>query len=259
MSDFIFIRKSRNLLSSVLHVVLNILLGMSSIALTVITGSWLFGILLVLLSKWRMFAVRPYYWWLNIKSNLVDLIVGSSFVLVAFSAGTTVLPIHIILGFLYAAWLVALKPLSSELATKVQALVAVFIGATSVTLLFAGWPSIALVTASFVIGYGASRHVIVQSEDKNFGLINLIFGLLLAEIAWISHSWLIVYSFGESGIVVPQLAILLTLFTFAFGNVYLSVLKNDGKIKAEVILPVAFSLLLAVIMVLWFSNPIFNV
>ena len=91
-SDYIFIRKSRNALSTALHVTLNILLGVGSIFVTIVSGSWLIGFILVLLSKWRMFAVRPRYLWLNIKSNLVDLIVGFSFVALAFFSGAS--PLH---------------------------------------------------------------------------------------------------------------------------------------------------------------------
>ena len=31
---------------------------------------------LVVLSKWRIIAVRPRFWWANIQANLVDLTVG---------------------------------------------------------------------------------------------------------------------------------------------------------------------------------------
>jgi hypothetical protein len=38
------------------------------------------GYILVLLSKWRMFAVRPRYWLANVRANMTDLIVGLSIV-----------------------------------------------------------------------------------------------------------------------------------------------------------------------------------
>ena len=84
MADYVLIRKSRNVISSVLHVFLNILLGVGSVAITIATGSWIIGIILVIISKWRVFAVRPRYWLVNILSSLVDLIVGSSFVFIAY-------------------------------------------------------------------------------------------------------------------------------------------------------------------------------
>ena len=76
MADYIALRKGRNTLSTILHAGLNIALAIFSTALTVISGNWIFGVLLVLLSKWRIVAVRPRYWWVNLKANLVDLIVG---------------------------------------------------------------------------------------------------------------------------------------------------------------------------------------
>ena len=98
MADYSIIRKSRNTLSSFLHVLMNILLGVGSISVTLISGSWILGIILVLISKWRIFAVRPRYWLLNLKSSLVDLIVGASFVVLAYLSGTEILPIHILLA-----------------------------------------------------------------------------------------------------------------------------------------------------------------
>ena len=82
MADYVLIRKSRNMLSSFLHVFLNLVLAIGSIYITFKTTSVVLGLVLVLLSKWRMFAVRPRYWVLNLKSNLVDLIVGCSFVVI---------------------------------------------------------------------------------------------------------------------------------------------------------------------------------
>ena len=148
MSDFILFRKSRNIASSILHVILNILLGVGSIILTIITGSWLLGFLLVILSKWRMFAVRPRYWLLNLKSNLVDLIVGVSFVLIAYCSGNTeIYFVHYLLAVLYSLWLVILKPMSSPAATAAQALIAIFLGTTAATLMSASSDSLYLVLA----------------------------------------------------------------------------------------------------------------
>src|SRR6266576_420682 len=66
------------------------------------------AIFLILLSKWRMFAVRPRYWVANIISNGVDIIVAVS--LVVFMASTTVVWWQLIWTLLYGLWLVWLKP-----------------------------------------------------------------------------------------------------------------------------------------------------
>ena len=72
MSDHIVLRRGRNVLSSILHVALNIALAVGSVLITWATKSPVIGLSLVLISKWRTFAVRPHYLELNIKANLVD-------------------------------------------------------------------------------------------------------------------------------------------------------------------------------------------
>lgn len=260
MADYILVRKSRNVLSSIIHIILNILLGVGSIFLTTISGSWILGILLVLVSKWRIFAVRPRFWLLNIKSSLVDLIVGSSFVLIAYCSGTTILPVHIVIAILYTLWLIALKPRSSEAAAEAQALASVFLGITAAVMLSASLNSIFVVIAAFVIGYSSARHVLIQGEDDDFSLVTAVCGLICAEVAWLSHSWLIVYSFGNTGLIVPQLSIVLTIFSFVFGRVYRSIIKHDNKLKADdTLIPIIFSVVVIAVMFIFFSKPIFDV
>ena len=260
MSDYIFIRKSRNALSSLLHFVFNLALGIGSIVLTVITGSWLLGFLLVLLSKWRMFAVRPRYWFLNLKLALVDLIVGTSIVLLAYTAGTTVLPLHYLLAAFYCIWLIFIKPKSGETAAETQALIAVFLGSAATVQMTASANALFLSLIIWIICYGATRHVFVQSDDKEFTLITLTTALVGAEIAWLSHAWLIVYQFNFLGLIIPQLSLILTLLAFAFNRVYKIILKKDGRLKwNDVSTPVIFCTLLLAIVIIWFSKPIFNV
>ena len=260
MVDFINVRRGRNVLSGAMHVVLNLVLAVASTALTLISGSWILGAALVLLSKWRTVAVRPRYWWLNIKSSLVDLIVGMGLVLLVYFAGTELNVGHVILTVVYAVWLVAIKPKSSELMTEVQSLMAVFFGMAAATVVAANLDPVVLVVASFVIGYGATRHLLIQSEDHDFSIITFAVGLLMAQISFVLYHWLIVYSLDAIGLVVSQLAIIQTLLVFVFFKGYKSALKHDGALRAsEVLLPTFFSVAVIVLMVLFFSRPIFDV
>ncbi|MDR3297863.1 MAG: hypothetical protein LBT19_00580 [Candidatus Nomurabacteria bacterium] len=260
MADFINARRGRNALSAATHVALNLILAAASTALTLISGSWILGVILVLLSKWRVVAVRPRYWWLNIKSSLVDLIVGMSLVLLVYYAGAELNVGHIILTIIYALWLVAIKPRSSEMMTEIQSLFAVFFGTAAATFAVAKFDPLILVIASFVIGYGAIRHVLIQGEDRDFSLVTFVSGLLMAEISWVLYHWMIVYSLDAVNLVVPQLAIVQTLLAFVSFKGYKSVLRHDGKMRvADVVMPILFSVAVMVVMVLFFSKPIFNV
>lgn len=263
MPNFILIKRSRNALSSVLHVIFNIILGFSGVAITALTGSPIIGIFLVILSKWRMFAVRPHYWLTNFSANSVDLIVGISFILLSLPvSGATAdfLPIHALLSLGYILWLTILKPRTSFPATEAQALTAIFLGTNAATLqLFPFHPALAVLTV-FLIVYFSVRHILIQNDDPDFNFTALTLAIIAAEIAWISYFWLIVYSFNQFGVFIAQSAFLVTLATFCLGRIYHSHLRHDGRIRSsEVTSPILFTILLTLIMLLLFSKPIFNI
>lgn len=258
MADFIFIRKSRNVLSSFLHIVLNILLGAGSIFIA-IASSPLLGILLVLLSKWRIFAVRPHYWPANIKSSLIDFIVGISLVLLASYAGTTTAPIHFILAAIYIIWLLFIKPMSSETGTLIQALFAIFFGSNAASIMLATVNPALIVLVEFIIGYSASRHIFIQNHQEKPFFITLVCGLVFAEIAWLCNHWMIIYNFTFN-IIISQTAIILTILAFFFSYTHNSIEKHDGELRAsDVLVPTIFSILIITIIILNFSDPRFNI
>lgn len=260
MADYILARKSRNIFSNMVHVFLNLLLGIGSVLVTVLSGSPLLGLVLVIASKWRIFAVRSRYLWLNIKSNLVDLIVGISIVLLAYYTGATFLPVDFVLMAFYCIWLLFIKPLSSEAATLAQSLIAVFLGMSAATIMTANLDSIVLALVAFLIGYAASRHVLSQSNDKDFTLTTLVCGLVFAEIAWLSYNWSIIYTFGDTGIRIPQLAIILAIFAFVYNYTRQAMIKYQADFRFKHIIgPVIFGAVLIAVIVIGFSNPIFNI
>lgn len=260
MADYIFIRKSRNAISSLMHVILNLLLAVVSIGATVVTGSYIIGLVLIVVSKWRVFAVNHRYWLLNLRSSLVDFIVGVSFVLLAYAAGTTFLPVHFVLMISYAVWLIFIKPRSSSRFAVIQALIAVLLGTTTATIFAAISDSIVLVASEFLIGFAASNHVLVQSNEENPTYISLVVGLIFAEIAWLSNSWLIIYTFGSSDLCLSQLAIILTVLSYAYFQIYNESVTHDGKIKfGNVAVPIIFSLVVVAVLIISFSQPRFNI
>lgn len=261
-SDYVFIRKSRNIFSNILHVLFNLSLGVGSIFVSIVSGSWIIGAILVLVSKWRMFAVRPRFWFLNLKANLVDLIVGLSFVLIGYFSGTELLPIHYILAGGYSLWLIFVKPKTSESWNRIQALTAVFLGTSATTIACANYNPVFLVISVFIIGYAATRHILAQNNSSTItnGYPALIMGAIFAEIALLFYAWLIVYTFSAFGIMIPQLAIILVLFAFMSEKIYSSVESRDGHFKfSEVALPVLFSFALLAVIIFGFSEPLFNI
>ena len=204
--------------------------------------------------------MRKRYLWLNIKSNLVDLLVGLSIVLLSYYAGSSLLPVHFILMAVYVVWLLIVKPMSSEIATLAQSLVAVFLGISATTIMSASWNPVVGVILAFLVGYAASRHVLSQTSDKDYTLTTLVCGLIFAEVAWLCNTWGIVYTFGMTGIRIPQVAIILTIFAFVYNYARQAMIKyqEDFRFK-NIVGPVLFGVALIGIIVLFFSNPIFNV
>lgn len=260
MADYIFTRKNRNLVSSFLHIILNILLAVASVGATVITGNCIIGLVLVIISKWRIFAVNHRYWPLNIRSSLIDFIVGISFVLLAYAAGTTFLPVHIALMATYALWLIFIKPRTSLGANIMQSVIAVLLGTTAASIFAAITDSTVLVGVSFIIGFAASNHVLVQNGDHDANFISLVYGLIFAEIAWLSYSWLIIYTLGNTGICFSQLSLVLATLTYTYLQVHVEMDKHGNKLKfANLALPVLFSLLVILVLLISFSQPRFNI
>ncbi len=260
MADYVLARKSRNIASSMVHIFLNLLLGIGAVAITVLSNSPMLGIILVLVSKWRVFAVRARYIWINLKSNLVDIIVGLSVVLIAYYAGPDFLPVDFVLMAFYSVWLLFIKPLSSESAAMAQSLIAVFMGMCAATIMSANLNAIAITFLAFLVGYAASRHTLIQSNDKDFTLTTLVCGLVFSEIAWLCHTWSIIYTFGNTGIRIPQLAIILSIFAFVYNYARQAMIKYQADFRFKHILgPVIFGTILISIIVLFTSNPIFNI
>ena len=260
MADYVFARKSRNIASSAVHVLLNILLGMGAVLITVFSANPTLGIILVLISKWRVFAVRSRYLWINIKSNLLDIIVGLSVVLLTYYAGSSLAPVDFVLMAVYIIWLLLIKPMSSEKAVLAQSLIAVFLGISASTNMSATLDVTVAVLLAFLVGYVASRHVIVQTEEEDFVLTTLVCGLVFAEVAWLSHSWAIIYSFGDTGIKIPQVAIILTIFAFVYNYARQAMVRYREDFRfGNIMGPVLFGVILVAIIIFFFSRPAFNI
>lgn len=266
MADYVILRRGRNALSSAIHVILNITLAVVSTALTIISGNWIFAVLLVLLSKWRVVAVRSRYWWLNIKANLVDIIVGISLALLVYMAGTTSLNFwHVVLTFIYAIWLVFIKPQSSTRATEIQALFAIFFGSFATSLIATATNPIVGVLICFIIGYGSTRHVLSQGEDHDFLMATFVFGIIMSELFWIFYHWTIAYEIGGDSsfmtqFAIPQYPIVATLTFFVLARGYDSALRHDGKIRTDdIMMPTIFSALIMILMIFFYSSANFNI
>src|SRR5680860_818599 len=114
------IKKRRSVLSEIVYIALNICLSILLLITVRVTGSMWLAFFLVLIGKWRIFAVRPRFWVANVQANLVSIIVSVSFVVLLFVANSVdtsdsqILIIQSILVILDICWLLFLKSKSKR-------------------------------------------------------------------------------------------------------------------------------------------------
>lgn len=257
--EFLRVSRQKNIISESLYVLLNLALVAVLFLLMYVSGQVYLALLLVLLSKWRILAVRMRYWRANVLANLVDISVGFGTVglmYVADSAESSmVLWLQLAIALFYAIWLTVIKPLSTKKAMLIQSLIGLFVATWSIMALSYLLPLSVVVLLLFVVGYGVARHVLVAHEESQLAFLSLVFGLLVAELGWVMYHWTIGYglvSFGD--LKVPQAAIFMTLGGLAIERMYAAISSKKSIVSAEYLAPTIFSVATIVVLLLLFSS-----
>ncbi len=259
--EFLKTVRKRSFLSHLLYVVMNIGLAIAILWVVRATGSLPLAFLIVVVSKWRVLAVRPRYWLANAQANLVDFIVSISFVVMLHVMHTgggsdaQIFLAQIALVLLYIAWLLFLKPKSKRVYIAVQAGVALFAGVTALFMLSYDWIVTVPVIFMWLIGYATARHILSSHEEHHTALLSLVWGLVLAEIGWLAHHWTIAYNLPViSGVMIPQVSIIVLSLGFLVYQAYKSYVTNQRIRMGDIILPLAFTIGVISLLVLVFNN-----
>jgi hypothetical protein len=189
--------------SKVIYTILNIILPLFVFVL-VRTDFVQLAVTIILLSKWRMFAVRPRFWLANIRANAIDIIVGLSLLLFMVKSDSQMLQIVWVVA--YIIWLVIIKPASNSLWVSAQALIGLLCGLMA---LFIGWgsgPLYGLVLSTGLVCYLAARHFFDSFDEPYAKLLSYIWGYFAAALVWVLGHWLLYY-----GIVAQPVVLLLTI------------------------------------------------
>src|SRR5690349_19416910 len=139
--EFLRSSKRRSLVSELVYILLNIALAVGVLAVVRAIESPLPAFALVLLSKWRVLAVRPRYWFANIQANMVDIIVSLSVVVLLYAASSA-FAVQIVIALLYIGWLLFIKPRSKRIFVAAQAGAAIFLGVTALMSISYDWPDL---------------------------------------------------------------------------------------------------------------------
>lgn len=245
-------RRSR--LGEVAHIVLNIAYASLLFGLVIAYQPPYLAYLVVLLSKWRVLAVRPRFWFANIQANCVDLFVGLSIVTLLWVSNGAV-GVQFALTALFMIWLIALKPHSKRLWVIIQAGV---MQAISLTALFSFaylLPSSVATVLGWLIGYIAARHTLVSFKDEeDRTLLSLAWGLVVAELSWLSYHWTIAYTLSGE-LKIPQVAIVVALLGFLAMKVYGLFREKEGQVSfREIRWPIVFVVLVIALLMLRFNG-----
>lgn len=204
----------------------------------------LLAFVLIILAKWRMFAVRPRFWPANLRANAVDIMVGLSTVL--FMQYTTVAWIQIILALLFGFWLLVIKPRSTVLGVSIQAGIAQFVALSALYLAFPEASLSALALATGAICYFAARHFIDSFDEVYARLLSYAWAYFGAALAWLLGHWLLAYGF------IAQPTLLLTAIGYGLAGLYY--FDHYERLNASLKRQLIFIMMAIVIIVLVFSD-----
>jgi hypothetical protein len=257
------IKKRRSLLSEVVYIVLNIGIAILLMLTIRTTGSFLLAFAIVLLGKWRIFAVRPRFWFANIQANLVSIIVSIGFVVLLYAASlgdvssSQVLITQSILVVLDIIWLLFLKSQSKRIYVVAQAGIALFVGVTSIFYLSYSWIASVAVVLVGLIGYATARHVLGSYDDESHSVfLSLVWGLVLAEISWLAYHWTIAYRLPfVSNMLLPQVSIIVLCLGFLTYKSYDSYYHHQTIRFNDIFLPLVFTLNIVVTLIIFLNNP----
>ncbi len=254
MVEFLRRPRHKTFISELMYVGLNIGLAALLFVLTQTIQMPAIAIVIVLLSKWRVLAVRPRYWWANIQANMVDIIVGVSIVVLMYTSGVSMITQAVLAG-LYAVWLVILKPLSKPLHMLLQAFAAILFGVTALYSVSYEWPVAAVVFVMLIIGYSSARHFLFGQEEEQIVLLSAIWALFFAEIGWLAHYWTFTYSFqGVTILQFPQVTIIVLAMSFVAERIYRSWMAHQRVVIGDILLPTVFAYAVIAAMLLFFNE-----
>ncbi len=171
------------------------------------------ALVLILLSKWRMFAMRPRFWPAIIRANSLDIMVGVSVVAFMYSAGDQPF-VQFLWVLAYAAWLLLLKPGTGIFLVSAQAFVGQLAGLVSLYLVWSDGPLYGLVISTALICYISARHFFDSFDEPYSKMLAYLWAYFGGALAWVLGHWLLFYAF------VSQPTLILTIIGYGLAVLY---------------------------------------
>lgn len=188
-------------------------------------GLWL-PMLVILLSKWRIFSVRPRFWPAILRANSVDIMVGVATVL--FMVNSESVSYQLLWALLYGIWLIYIKPSSSILMVSLQASIGQVYGLMALFLALGAGEVYQLVFLTGLICYLSARHFFDSFNEPYAKMLSYLWGYFGAALTWVLAHMLVVYP-REDGLV-AQPALFIITIGYSLGAIYY--LEHFDKLSA---------------------------
>lgn len=246
MSKLLSMRlKPTNGISQLLHVGLLVLLPLMLFVLVRLGDTFIkLAYAMILLSKWRMFAVRPRFWPAIVRANSVDIIVGLSVVLFMTHASSQWL--QLLWAVAYGVWLIYIKPRSTMAMTTLQAAIGQLFGLTAVYVAWAGAPLYALVLGTGLVCTLSARHFFDTFDEPYARMLSYFWGYFGAALAWLLGHWLLFYG------AVAQPTIILTVLGYGLAGLYF--FDHSEKLSLMLKRQFVFIMIAIMLVILTFSD-----
>lgn len=226
------------LLLSLLPIILFVLVRIDFIVLAV---------LVVILSKWRMFAVKPRFWLANIRANSVDIMVGLS--TLVFMTETQSQAWQIGWTVLYILWLTVIKPSSKTVMIGIQALVAFLWGLGALFLIGDELHAFYLVLGTGTICYLVAHHFFDAFEEAYTRLLAYMWAFFGAALVWVLSHWLLYYP--STGVISQPMLLLVTI---GYGLAAIYYLDHTDRLSRTLRNQFAFIMFAITAIILVFSD-----
>ena len=231
--------------SHIVHIALLLALPAALLVLVRLGGGFVqLALSLVLLSKWRMLAVRPRFWPAIIRANSVDLIVGLSIVI--FMAHSSAYYLQLVFAGLYAVWLVFIKPGSGTFLVASQALLGQLCGLMALFVVLSDGSLFWLIVLTGTICFVSARHFFDNFDEPYAKLLSYLWAYFGAALMWVLGHWLLFYG------VISQPTLLLSMIGYSLAVLYY--FDHTNRLQVGLRRQFLFIMVAIIIIILAFSD-----
>lgn len=201
----------------------------------------------ILLSKWRMFAIKPRFWPANIRANSVDILVGLA--VLGFMSNTDSLTWQLVWTGLHVVWLTFIKPSSRTFLIALQALIGLLTGLGILFLFGDDMPALYLVLGAGTICYLTAHHFFDAFSEAYTRLLSYTWAFFGAGLVWVLSHWLLYYP--STGIIAQPMLILLVV---GYGLAAIYYLDHTDRLSPTLRKNFIFLTCAIVLVILYFAD-----